>query len=716
MREQTVTQTQVHPAFRIFVLGPLRLERRISPPGEPACFTAIKGKALGDRPGVMLALLKLLLSSEQRYATKALLAETLWLEVQEESALRSLRTAKLALSKLLRTPEGRSLLYETPDGLGLYLVSQAELEVDADVFEATVQAAVRAEHTSPPEQALLLWQHAYDVWTGTYLPGDVGVDWTEPRRLVLETHYALCVQRLALSYRGKGHLSEAEYLLHTYWATHLTDEEVLLQLMDLVVAQGRPLTALHFYQASVQALRQELDVAPCEQLTLLAGQLRKQRIAASFALAGTQQNLDASYQLSSDGLRWPANTFMLSEMALEGAESAAVLGEQTMRLVQATTRWYGQAVFCHHLQSLLHQELERWTTMTQSNDELLISRRMALATLVAMPLGLVPVILAGQRSPLVLEEFLPACTASLTACWQLFREVMLEEDFTTIATQLLKYLPALELLAQQPSRYRKTAAKLATQGCILMGLLAMHHLVDLHLREAYCRRAARYGRESGDQALYVTALMYLACTLHLEQKPSEALRVHEQAVMLISAAEEQISPLLKNQVFVQIAAIYARNGQVQQALRYVSKAREFLPGHAPHEPLDCLADRGLFSAFLGEGITYGYLGQLAVQQGLSKRPRVLYTAAHTTLAQFEQLDATILVPERWRVEVINHQAKTAIDLGDMERFQTYFQAGAQRAKALGSQKRKQEAIDNWRLARLRWPDETVIKDLADLLL
>ncbi|MBV9690597.1 MAG: hypothetical protein JO202_12920 [Ktedonobacteraceae bacterium] len=709
MRAQTVTQTLVHPAFRIFVLGPLRLERRICLTGEPVQFTEIEGKALGDRPGVMLALLKLLLSSEQRHATKALLAETLWPEAEEESSQRSLRMAKHELSKLLRTPEGHSLLRETPDGLGLYLVSQDELEVDADVFEAAVQEASQAEQTSPPEQVLCLWQHAYDVWTGVYLPGDVGVDWTEPRRLELETLYALCVQRLALLYRESGQLSEAERILRSYWATHLTDEEVLLQLMELVAAQGKPLTALRFYHVSLQALRQELDVAPCEQLRLLAGQLRKQRIAVSFALAGMHQDLDASYRLSSDGLLQPASIFMLSEMALEEAESVTALGERTMRLIQAITRWYGRAVFCDHLQGLLHQELERWTTMTQSNDELVMSRRTALATLAAMPLGLVPAILAGQRSPLVLEEFLPECAASISACWHL----MMGDGLATVATQLPKYLPALEILAQQPSRYQKIAAKLTAQGYLLMSLVALHSL-NGPLREAYCWRAERCGRESGDQALYVAVLLFLACLLYEENKLDKSLSVYEKAMVIVSHPSSQASPLLKNKVFVNAAACYAQVGRVQEALRCLGKAREFFPKEAHDEPVYLSTDHGEYAMLQWEGQTYQNLGKFSFD--LPKRSRVLYTAAQASLAQIGDLGPAIVVPERLRLEIINQQAATALALNDMDRFQAYLKEGALGAKALGSEKRKQEAIDNWRLARLRWPDEMVIKDLADLLL
>ncbi len=101
---------------------------------------------------------------------------------------------------------------------------------------------------------------------------------------------------------------------------------------------------------------------------------------------------------------------------------------------------------------------------------------------------------------------------------------------------------------------------------------------------------------------------------------------------------------------------------------------------------------------------------------MPRRSRTLYTAAQQTLSQHERLDATIVVPERIRVEIINHQAATAIAQGDMELFQAYFQAGVQGAKALGSDKRMQEAITNWKAARERWPHEQRVLELADVLL
>jgi hypothetical protein len=95
---------------------------------------------------------------------------------------------------------------------------------------------------------------------------------------------------------------------------------------------------------------------------------------------------------------------------------------------------------------------------------------------------------------------------------------------------------------------------------------------------------------------------------------------------------------------------------------------------------------------------------------------VLYTAAQTTFTQLGQLDATAMIRERTRVKILNQQAATAIAQADLETFQAYLQAGVEGAKALGSEKRKQEAIANWKAARLRWPHEKRLLEWAELLM
>ena len=714
MRELAVAPPQTHvPSLRIATFGPFTLERHVSSCEAPPQFLTLEGKALGDRPGTLLTLLKFLLCRPNRHAAKVVLMEELWPGVDEESALRRFSTAKSVLSKLLRTTEGTNLLLETPDGQGVYLAPQSEIKVDADAFEAAVREASLAEQTSSPDHLLLMWQHAYDLKRGDYLPDDMGVPWAEPRRLSLETLYALCVQQLAALYRARGQLVETERILRAYWSTHLTDEEMLAQLMELLASQGERLAALRCYKISARALRDELDVAPSEPLRVLAEQLRKH---------GYSQSLIATTKAATlDLLSYPStNSFLLPEPPVaswpemtEGVDGVTASGELLAQLIHEIARWHGRALHCDQLQKLLNLALERWNAMTQPFDhDVLISRRTVLASIAALPVAVSFAILHGQRAPVVLEAFLPECTASITACWHLMKG----NGISTVAEQLPKYLPALEMLARQPSRYQKVAAQLAAQGCFLMGLVALHHS-RFALREVYCRRAVNFSEIAEDQALHVTALAHLASNFYYMNRPEQSLRVYEQAIKIISQPNNRVAPLLQSKVYIEAAAYYAQVGQVQNALYCSGEAHEVFPKPTENdEPIYISAACGMPLMLVWEGTAYEHLGKFALDRMMPKRSKVLYTQAQDTFARLEQLDPAITVPERVRVQIINHQAATAIAQGDMELFRAYLQAGVQGAKALGSDKRMQEAIANWKAARQRWPHEQHIVELADVLL
>jgi tetratricopeptide (TPR) repeat protein len=397
----------------------------------------------------------------------------------------------------------------------------------------------------------------------------------------------------------------------------------------------------------------------------------------------------------------------------EGTKDCPVLlGEGAARLMQIVLRWHGRALHCETLQRVLNQELERWKTMMiNPQPEALISRRAVLTAIVALPQAMAPAILQGPRSSRVFEEFLPACTASLTACWHWMRG----DGLSIVAEQLPNYLPALEMLAQQPSRYQKTAAQLAAQGCLLMGLIA-YHQVNMPLREKLCRRAAHYSHIAKDQTLSVYALGHLADTLNLENRPTEELRLCEQMLTIIAAHDNQITPFLKSKVFIEAAASYAQYGHVQSALRCLHLAHEVFPHQPQNEPVYLLTDHGPDKIIQFAGLTYDHLGKSALDRGTPRRSRVLYTAAQTTFTQLGQLDATAMIRERTRVKILNQQAATAIAQADLETFQAYLQAGVEGAKALGSEKRKQEAIANWKAARLRWPHEKRLLEWAELLM
>jgi hypothetical protein len=75
---------------------------------------------------------------------------------------------------------------------------------------------------------------------------------------------------------------------------------------------------------------------------------------------------------------------------------------------------------------------------------------------------------------------------------------------------------------------------------------------------------------------------------------------------------------------------------------------------------------------------------------------------------------SLVVPERTRLEAINCQILVALASGNLGEFCDLLEQGASGAKALGSEKRRQEAIDAYRQGRRQWPNEARVRDLADL--
>lgn len=84
------------------------------------------------------------------------------------------------------------------------------------------------------------------------------------------------------------------------------------------------------------------------------------------------------------------------------------------------------------------------------------------------------------------------------------------------------------------------------------------------------------------------------------------------------------------------------------------------------------------------------------------QPREAYHA----FSQVEKL------PER--LEIVNHKAKAAIALGDLDLSTANITAGVNGAKALSSQKRYSEAREAYQQMIVKWPKEQQVKEIAGL--
>jgi tetratricopeptide (TPR) repeat protein len=359
--------------------------------------------------------------------------------------------------------------------------------------------------------------------------------------------------------------------------------------------------------------------------------------------------------------------------------------------------------------AFIHAEIETWSKMTdqdhQATNEYLISRRTALATLST---SLLAKIQFGPFTSIVIEEFLAESTTSIVACWHLLRG----DGLTTVEHALPKYLPLLLALIKQYTLYKTKASYLASQGFLLLSLVALHRL-HFSKRVAYCKQAVELARESGDRTLLVPSLMHLGDAFFTNGQRDEMLHTYYQAEYQSKSPE--ISMFLRSKVLAELVHAYAQQGRDQEALRSVGEARTLFTEETYDTPVFLSTDYDHFQLILFEGLSALDLGNYEEAQENAHRAHDYYQSASNKLNQIDQLSQTIIAPERIRIEIVNQRSLAAVKSGNLDEFETYLIEGAKGAKVLASEKRRQEAITNWKAARERWPHEQRVMELADVL-
>ena len=145
------------------------------------------------------------------------------------------------------------------------------------------------------------------------------------------------------------------------------------------------------------------------------------------------------------------------------------------------------------------------------------------------------------------------------------------------------------------------------------------------------------------------------------------------------------------------------SGQEQGAKRYIGLTYESFPEHPRDDPSSLYTDYGRPSLSLWSGLTWLSLDEPST--------------AWEIFAQVGGLNPKLVISERNRIEIINHQAETAI-AGDQELFTAYLQEGLKGAKQIGSEKRHHEIWEIYEQAKKTWRNDKKIlmlrKDLLDI--
>jgi transcriptional regulator with XRE-family HTH domain len=286
------------------------------------------------------------------------------------------------------------------------------------------------------------------------------------------------------------------------------------------------------------------------------------------------------------------------------------------------------------------------------------------------------------------EETLDRFDKLISLCWRLLKG----NDLMTVEYLLSMFLPEVEALAQQPSKYQKIVAGFTAQAHILKSLVVGHQ-DDLQSKLAECSYAIEYSRLAENPNLEVTALIQQAVALDYKKQHDKSLQIYQQAFSSV----QNVSPLLGTRILAGLAGSYARCGQQEQeARRYLELARETMPVRPENDPSFLYADCGRFTLSLWEGRIYFELDQI-----------------DQAFEVFSQVENQTDTPERIRTEFLNHMLETSIAQGDLDKSIFCLKRAGKAAVDLKSDRRQREVHEACQMMLTMWrQDRKRIRDAA----
>lgn len=261
-----------------------------------------------------------------------------------------------------------------------------------------------------------------------------------------------------------------------------------------------------------------------------------------------------------------------------------------------------------------------------------------------------------------------------------------------MAEQLLSHvLPKMIYLAP----YHSEAALVAAQGLRLRSILCAHQL-KLADMVPLCQQAVIFARQSNDSNTLSAALNGLAVAFKYVNQLEVSFKTYQEALYY----SDQASPLLRSRVHAGAAAAFAQRGRGQEALFYIGLAYENFPDHSEDDPNFLSADNGIFMLAYYEGLTY-----LALSQ-----PK----EAERAFESYKHHSANTTIPERNRLEIVNHLGRAAIMSNNLERYVQCLEEGLTGAIALQSKKRFDEALTIYQQNTPKeWKQEPRIRQIAE---
>lgn len=219
------------------------------------------------------AVLKFILSQGDCPPAKDVLMDTFWPDSTPEAARNNLNVAIHGLRQAFKAVhrDCRFIVYEEEH----YVVGpDIELWVDFDQFSRHYSSAQELEKQGNLTQAQIEYEKACSLYQGDFLEEDLYEDWTMLTRERLRSAYMDTLDHLSRIHFNGAHYPECVAVCDLILSRDKCREDAHRLLMRCYSRQEQVPLALRQYHACVEALRNELDVAPMPTTAQLYEQIR----------------------------------------------------------------------------------------------------------------------------------------------------------------------------------------------------------------------------------------------------------------------------------------------------------------------------------------------------------------------------------------------------------------------------------------------------------
>jgi len=192
------------------------------------------------------------------------LMEAFWPDADVESARNTLNQAVFQLRQALANGEfdqaaNRYILYQQEH---YSLNPELNIWVDYQEFNSCYEAGSRAIRQQQEAAAMLNFASAEALYRGEFLPESRYDDWTEATRRALESRFLHVLDTLGAHYLAAGDYAACAAVCNRQLALDAAAEEAHRRLIRCYRAQGQGFLAQRQYHQCVNALREQLGVAP----------------------------------------------------------------------------------------------------------------------------------------------------------------------------------------------------------------------------------------------------------------------------------------------------------------------------------------------------------------------------------------------------------------------------------------------------------------------